>query len=129
MPTSKEKADAPAPAELAKRFKHFRKLQKLTQMEFAEKIHISQAMIVRYENATHLINTEVIKTLHTVFGMSYDWFFEGMGKPTDKPEKRSITTDINDIKTDNSLFESRLKQLEQQVKTLTRELYALKHRT
>jgi transcriptional regulator with XRE-family HTH domain len=116
-----------ASPELAKRFKYFRKYVKLTQIQLAESLDTSQTSINHYENCQRNIQIDIIKKLHDVHGMNYNWFFEGLGKPTEKPEKGNITTDIQAIKITTNVLELKIKDMEKQMITLTRELFAMKH--
>lgn len=113
--------------ELSKRFRYFRKYKKLSQLDLAEALGIYQSTISYYDNGERSIPVDIIVKLHNTFGMDLNWFFTGVGKPTDKPDKRNITTDLASLRVTCTVLEDRINTMNKQIVALTRELFAMKH--
>lgn len=61
------------------RLRELRKLKKLSQKEFGEKINISQSQIASYENGARNIPTRVVKDISKVYRVNEEWFTSGEG--------------------------------------------------
>ena len=57
----------------AKRFKEFRKAERLTQEEMGKIIGKTQPMVQRYETGDYLIPGRVVATLVKKLRMSHEW--------------------------------------------------------
>lgn len=130
MPTDKEhkKKDlALAPQDLAGRFKLFRNLKNVSQRDMAELLGISQSGIAEYEAAKRSIPVETLQALHNAYGLNYQWFFTGTGKPDDMPEEKTMMTDVKGMRDDIRMLKLKIMSMDKQLITLVRELYTLKH--
>ena len=64
---------------IGKRIKHLRKILKVSQVEFAKKIHISNGYIAELENEHRRVNERIIHLVSLTFGVNEQWLKSGEG--------------------------------------------------
>lgn len=123
------KKDEIIQSDLALRIKSLRKILKVTGKDMAKAVGISHTAMVRYESGEYTINTNLIKALHDVYRMSYEWFFEGTGQPLEGTEKKStsLLSDVTVLADNDRLLALEIKRLKLEFKNLHREVYAMKN--
>lgn len=62
------------------RVRELRKHLNLTQVEFADRIRISQGHLTSVETGTRAVTSKFIKMLHLEFGVREEWLFDGTGE-------------------------------------------------
>jgi transcriptional regulator with XRE-family HTH domain len=109
----------------AKRFKIFRKqILKKTQVELSAESKISQPQIVKYENGETFVPTDVVVLFHNIFDMSYEWFYDGQGKPkVNENDKGSLLKDVTRLQNEISMLETRFSAFENTFKKLFSDFY------
>ncbi len=82
-------------SEWSVRLKEFRRAENLTLDEMAQKLGIALASLNKYENGGTFVPIEIAVKLNKLFGMNYEWFFNGQGRrKTTGGEKQNIITDL-----------------------------------
>lgn len=72
---------------LEERLKELRKVLKLNQEKFGERIGLSGSAICNYENGTRTLMEQTIKSICREYNVNYLWFTTGEGEMfTDLPE-------------------------------------------
>ena len=74
------------------RIRTIRKLNKLTQTEFAEKIGATRAMIASYEGGVVVPTDSILMLISEKFNISYAWLKTGEG-PMEEPLPDDISLD------------------------------------
>lgn len=113
--------------EECKRFKIFRQHLKLTQQGLADKIKKEQGTVQKYESGEVFIPSDVVKLMHDLFGMSYEWFYHGTGKKATIEVKKTLLKDIGTMQTELDQVQIEVKQLKDLIQKLYRDFYAEKH--
>lgn len=107
--------------ELAIRLKEVRSMERLSQVEMAEKLGINRMTYTNYELGTRRISEKLPKKLNKVFGVSEVWFYTGIGKMKFNDKAPALTTDIREMKEMITTLTARVKYLENlYMSTLTR---------
>jgi transcriptional regulator with XRE-family HTH domain len=60
--------------EIGLRIRNVRKTSKMTQVQFAEKMHLTQQMLSRYESGQTPIPNELIESIANQFGIPVSYF-------------------------------------------------------
>ncbi len=71
-----------APQEIKDRIRKIRKENHLSQVEFAQKLNVSQSVISLIESGNASVSIEIIKRLSTEFDLSCDWLIYGKDRYT-----------------------------------------------
>lgn len=72
---------------MEERLKELRKVLKLNQEKFGERIGLSGSAICNYENGTRTLMEQTIKSICREYNVNYLWFTTGEGEMfTDLPE-------------------------------------------
>lgn len=108
------------------RLKLFRKGEGHNQDSFAKALGISRLKIQRYEAGTYLIPLELIRKMHDVFHMSYEWFFHGTGHKKSVEVKSGLIKDIKTLESNQHLLEDQVSLLKKQLFKVFEEIQELK---
>lgn len=112
----------------AKRFKAFRKAEGLSQKQMAAILEVTQPHVSYYEDGSVTISVDVIRKLHDVFKMSYEWFFDGtLPRKIKNEPKKNLITSLDEMKVENTVLQGKIQTLEQRFNKLAAEFYAMKH--
>lgn len=108
------------------RLKLFRKSEGHNQDSFAKALGISRLKIQRYEAGTYLIPLDLIRKMHDVFQMSYEWFFHGTGHKKSVEVKSGLIKDIKTLESNQHLLEDQVSLLKKQLFKVFEEIQELK---
>ncbi|MCX2484511.1 helix-turn-helix domain-containing protein [Pedobacter sp. MR2016-24] len=109
-----------------KRLRLFRKGEGHSQETFASALGISRLKIQRYEAGTYMIPLELIRKMHEVFHMSYEWFFHGTGHKKSVELKSGLIKDIKTLESNQHLLEGQVSLLKKQLFKVFEEIQHLK---
>lgn len=109
-----------------KRLRLFRKGEGHNQDSFARALGMSRLKIQRYEAGTYVIPLELIRKMHEVFHMSYEWFFHGTGHKKSVEVKSALVKDIKTLESNQHLMEGQLSLLKKQLFKVLEEIQYLK---
>ncbi|WP_099368116.1 helix-turn-helix domain-containing protein [Sphingobacterium sp. 1.A.4] len=108
----------------SKRFKEFRQIIGLTQIELSEELGINQDVVSRYESGTYVVPIDIVKELYKKHKLNYIWFFHGFGKPrVDEIAKSTITTDLKEVLLENKILKEKVRVLEDRFEKLEKMIY------
>lgn len=85
------------------RIKQIRKDNKLTQVEFGERIGVKGNTITNYENGLRNPTDAVIKAICREFGVNDDWIRNGKGDMYDVPEDETAAV-VSDLLEESNPF-------------------------
>lgn len=88
---------------IIQRLKEFRKSENLTQGEFADKLGVSQSYIAGVERGIREINTQTLKALKDVFGISSDWLLFGDESKSEMVKALKVALALDDASRLNSM--------------------------
>ncbi len=113
-----------ADKEYAKRLKAFRKYKGLTQKEMAELTNREQPTIQRYESGALDIPLSFERMLHEKLNMNF-YYLHGKSKTMEYVEpKGNLVKDINKIQSFYHLLESKMEDMEANMRKIYRDFYA-----
>ncbi|WP_433863223.1 helix-turn-helix domain-containing protein [Sphingobacterium thalpophilum] len=110
--------------EEAKRFKAFRKAERMTQEEIGEIIGGTKSLVYKIEKGVLRIQLEHVKKLHEKLGMSYEWFYHGKGKRLFNKADVNTFQLTMDLRNKIDLLEQKLAEQDKIIKKLVRDFYA-----
>lgn len=87
---------------IGNRIKEFRKVNNLTQAEFAEKIGLKQAVIGMYENGTRNIIDRNISLISEKFNINETWLRTGEGEMLNESKDSTISQVTDLLKLDET---------------------------
>lgn len=101
------------------RIKQLRKLEMLTQLEFAQKLGVTNAHISKIESGKTVPSDSLIKLICSKFQVSEEWLTKGIGpmdieeieKQSESNFEKSFSTNRNLMKTDDPILRYKLSQL------------------
>ena len=113
----------------AKRLQLFMDREDLSQKELGRIIGKPASTVNKYLKGKLIIPFQVVKTLHFKFRINFNWFYVGVGhmKLTEKDKdanKKSLITDVSDIKVDQAQILARMESMEVKFNKLVRDFYA-----
>lgn len=115
----------PELTEEAQRLRQFLEHIKLKSIDLAAELSIERSFISKYLNGALHIPISLIKHLHIKYNLSYQWFFNGVGrKQINVKEERTLITDMGNILASVGAMEAQIEMLNKKVMKLTRDLYA-----
>ena len=82
------------------RLKHLRTALKLSQVDFAKAIHISNGYIAELESGSRRVNNRIIYLISLTFGVNEDWLKNGEGNmffTTPEEKLRRMTALFNEL--------------------------------
>lgn len=109
------------------RLKQFRESLNMDQPELAKLLSLHQSSISKYESGVVFLPPRAVKLLHKSHKLSYDFFYAGKLPMRTAEVKETTFTNIADLKQENRHLEYRVHTLEETVKMLVKEVYAMKH--
>ena len=68
--------------------------------------------IAKYESGLINISWDVVKEMHRVYNLPFDWFATGTGSKFASEGKRTLTTDMSELNTTIQFLESKVKNME-----------------
>lgn len=89
--------------ELKNRIKQIRKDNKLTQVEFGERIGVKGNTVTNYETGLRNPTDAVILSICREFGVNKDWLLTGKGDMYDVPEDE-VATVVSDLLEESNPF-------------------------
>lgn len=109
----------------ARRFKQIRKDEKLTQVEMAEVLGLTQSAIHKYEGGDNFIPTKIWKKIHDKLFYNYEYLINGSGRKKLIDNKRENTlTNVQEINQKYEILSQKFEELNLKMNKIYRDFYS-----